>query len=233
MWYQCAVAAPRPSRLVAVLLLAGLAAGLAPATALPPTETVLERRMDALRAKGWNLEKETDGVRVLARATPGSPLREVLALALSDASPARLMAVVTDYAAYPDFMPYVTQSEVLPSPDGVTRVFQHLHFGLPVRDRAYTLRMIPFRSPHDGSRGLAWTLETDPAFQRPADAVRPPVNDGGWTFTPLGRGGPTLVEYLVRSDPGGWIPRWFSDLATRHAVPRVVNVVRERAAAAP
>jgi hypothetical protein len=239
VWYLSTVAAPRPFRpllgllvlLLTVAVLAGLVAGAALADA--GMDAVLEQRTASLQAEGWAFRKDVDGVRVLERNTPGSPLREVLALALTPTPPARLMAVVGDYNAYPDFMPYVVQSEVLPATDGITRVFQHLDFGLPIRDRAYTLRMIPFYSPHDGSRGVAWTLEKDPAYQRDARAVRPVINDGSWTFTPLGGQGPTLVAYLVRSDPGGWIPRWAADLATRHAVPKVVGVVLERAAAGP
>jgi hypothetical protein len=236
VWYQSSVAAPRPFRALVFLVLAAVLVGMTLGAALaePAPEAVLGQRMAALEAEGWAFQKEKDGVRVLARATPGSAVHEVLALALSPSSPARLMAVITDYDAYPDFMPYVVQSRVLPSTDGVTRVFQQVSLRFPIRDRAYTLRMIPFRSPHDASRGVAWTLETAPRFQRDARAVRPLLNEGSWTVTPLtshAGDGPTLVTYLIRFDPGGWIPRWASDLATRHAVPRVVNVVLERAAA--
>jgi len=213
----------------------GLAASLAlahPASAGTVDERVAQR-VATLRAGGWTVEHGTDGVQVLSRGTPGSPVREVVAVAIAPAAPARLMAVVTDYAAYPAFIPYVVACEVLPSPDGVTRVFQHLDFGPPIKDRAYTIRMIPFQSPHDGTLGLAWTLETAPEYQRDTPAVRPPVNDGGWRFTPLEDGTSTLVEYLVRSDPGGWIPRWAANMAMRHSVPKVVNVVSERAAAGP
>jgi hypothetical protein len=223
----------RPIHLLAGLLLVGLAAGLAlgpPASAGTPEDAVAQR-VAALRDDGWTVERVSHGVQVLSRATPGSPVREIRAVAVAPAPPARLMAVVTDYADYPAFMPYVVECEVLPSPDGVTRVFQHLDLGPPIKDRAFTIRMIPFRSPHDASVGLAWTLETAADFQRDASGVRPPVNDGGWTFTPLGDGTTTLVEYLVRSDPGGWIPRWAANMAMRHSVPQVVTVVSERAAA--
>jgi hypothetical protein len=223
-----------PSRVRALAPLAALVALLLGLAFAPPAraghaaaQTAMDGRGDALRAEGWTFVKERDGVRVFSRDTKGSPVREVLALAVSPASPDRLMAVVSNYAAYPSFMPHVEATEVLPSPDGVTRVFQHLDFWMPIKDRAFTLRMIPYRSPHDGSRGLAWTLEDDPEYQRADAAVRPPLNDGGWKFTPLEGG--TLIEYLVRSDPGGWVPQWASDMALRHSVPSVVNAVRERA----
>lgn len=224
----------RPRSLAAALLVAGLAAGggFAPPAAAGTPEEAAAARVAALRAEGWNLERLSQGVQVLSRATPASPVREVRAVALTPAPPERLLAVVSAYDEYPAFMPYVLQSEVLPSPDGVTRVFQHLDFGFPIHDRSYTIRMTPFRSPHDGSVGVAWDLETAPEFQRSA-GVRPPVNQGGWQFTPLGDGSATLVEYMVRSDPGGWIPGWAAQMALRHSVPDVVNALVKRAAAAP
>jgi Polyketide cyclase / dehydrase and lipid transport len=212
-----------------VALAASLPLGIS-ASAGTPGEVVAQR-VAALRADGWAVEGTRHGVQVLSRAVPGSPVREVRALFVSPAPPDRLVGVVSDYADYAAFMPYVVRSEVLPSPDGVTRVFQQLDFGPPIHDRAYTIRLTPFRSPHDGSRGVTWTLETAPEFQRDNGGVRPPVNDGGWTFTPLGDGSSTLLEYLIRSDPGGWIPRWAANMAMRHSVPTVVTVVSQRAAA--
>ncbi len=57
-------------------------------------------------------------------------------------------------------------------------------------------------------------------------AVEPPVNVGGWYFTPAGSG--ASIEYRICTDAGGSIPYAIQNAATKKTLPDTVgDVVRE------
>src|SRR3954466_13705043 len=74
-------------------------------------------------AGGWELANETkDGVKVFTREKSGSAIREVQAMGLVDAAPARVFKVISDLDNYKDFMPYTRESKVL-GKDGKNTLF--------------------------------------------------------------------------------------------------------------
>lgn len=81
------------------------------------------------------------------------------------APPASVMAVITDFAAYPDFLPEIRTAEVLLAEPGAWEV----RFTIEViRRLSYTLRLV-----QDTPLTLSWTL-LEGVFR---------ANDGGWTLT--------------------------------------------------
>ncbi|MBN2800601.1 MAG: hypothetical protein JXX28_15775 [Deltaproteobacteria bacterium] len=58
------------------------------------------------------------------------------------------------------------------------------------------------------------------------DAVEPPVNVGGWVFTPVG--GSTHIDYYICTDTGGYVPRTVQSAATTRTLPDTLgDLVRE------
>lgn len=177
-------------------------------------------------ADAWHTVSQRDTTCVYARYGSGSGVREVLAVATIAATPDRVAAVISDFARYPDFMPYVAATKVLDERGPTSWVFQQLAFPFPISARYYTIRLDADRRPGGGHR-IAWTLAGDgePRATGSGEATR--VNDGLWDLQPAD-GGATRVTYAIHTDPGGMLPAFVVNQANSVAVPLVIERVRER-----
>jgi coenzyme Q-binding protein COQ10 len=184
----------------------------------------------ALSAHGWEFIGETEGVRTYNRNAPGSSVREVLGQSVIDQPPDRVLAVISDYDRYADFMPYVRRSETLRKENGVAWVFQHLEFRFfPISDRQYTIKISDRASrPNDGFYCIEWTLDREKTPKQ-ATGITPAFNDGFWLLRPLEEGKKTDVRYFLHTDPGGWLFPWMINTANRQAIPAVIHAVQRRA----
>jgi len=103
--------------------------------------------------------------------------------------PAALMAVLVDFAHYPDFLPWMKSGEVLRR-DGPDT--WEVRFGVEViRPLVYTLRL-----EREGERGLRWSL-VEGVFR---------TNDGAWTLQPTNGGRGTLARYDIDLQVGSFVP---------------------------
>lgn len=181
---------------------------------------------------------EQGEVLVELSAVQGTPVKKAAAVAVIDAPPDDVFAVLTDYNEFPEFMPYCRKVTLEKKDGEKSRVRFELEFPWPIGDRFYTLEL------------------TNRRFEQPADAepssvgTAPPVIlINSWTYVP-GSGnindtygswevrsypgnaeqGParSFVRYTVFTDPGGNIPSWANNLATEIAVPKVINNLRRR-----
>lgn len=198
---------------------------------------------------GWELKKETDGIKIFNREKQGSPIKELLAITTLDVPVQKLAAVVGDYDHFKDFMPYTVISKNLKKEKvGPKKDLNYFYTGLDlpmVSNRYYTLELTDEWDP-DGKEGWfrsQWTLSTkpglnpdlnDPAVKDLApkgfkDAIKTPINDGFWLFEPLPDDAGAKVTYYVYTDPGGSIPSWVANQANSIAVPKLMKAVRQRA----
>ena len=58
-------------------------------------------------------------------------------------------------------------------------------------------------------------------MQRHPDAIEPPINVGGWSFTTQADG--TLIHYDICTNAGGSIPAGLQTMATKNTLPDTVN----------
>ena len=192
--------------------------------------------------EGWVLKKQTDNLTIYNREKEGSDIKELLAIGIIDAPPARVFKVVGDYENFKDFMPYTVASHVIKTEpyQGKTRTWWFTRLNLPlVSDRYYTLVLT------DGKEGdsyksewfMAKDLPPDPAWGDPSIAayqgkgsepVKTRENKGYWLFEPVEGGTKTRAHYYVYTDPGGAIPTSIANKANSIAVPKLFNAVRER-----
>ena len=200
-----------------VLLLSAALCGAAPAAAADCREhgARLQRQLDAgqwlqverLEVVDWLIEIE------------GSPVKEGIAVGLVEAPAERVYRVVTDNARFAEFMPYVEESTVETGEDGSTVNFQHLDLPWPISDREYKVRLVNLEPG-----------EESPAWQSTWTHVKGFGNieesHGAWRVFPCGES--ALVEYQVLTDPGGRIPTYFKNKATRRSLERLIEAVRDR-----
>lgn len=129
------------------------------------------------------------------------------------ASPARLMAVITDFARYPEFLPEMEEAVVLRR-EGPVHV---VHFAIRlVRRIEYTLELRQL----DELR-LEWNL-VDGSFR---------ANDGGWTLEPLDGGARTRAHYRVAIELGMFVPGSVMKTLVEKSLPATLAAFKARAEA--
>lgn len=180
-----------------------------------------------LLREGWQRIELRDGIEKFTRRKAGKDLYELLAVITFNVPAAKLQSIISDYESYPSFMPYVEASQVLHVEDGVSWVFQQLHFPWPVSDRYHTIRL--WQQPEGNNIRISWSLANDAEFIRKGHGVATKLNSGFWYLVPLGSGAQTLAFYSVYTNPGSPLPDWVIDRANRQAVSEVLNALRERA----
>lgn len=116
------------------------------------------------------------------------------------APPSAVWEVICDFAAYPTFLPWLRQVEILrherPGPGQPAEAWE-VRFQLElIRPLQYTLRLERAPSADEAVQTLRWSL-VEGAFR---------TNDGAWIVAPLQDGARTLATYEIDLQPGSWVP---------------------------
>jgi ribosome-associated toxin RatA of RatAB toxin-antitoxin module len=145
----------------------------------------------------------------LVQSWPSGRLRQVTVLALIPAPPSRVWAALTDYAAYPEFMPNVASVEILGRQGQDTVV--HYELEVPGTNVEYTLR-----HRHQPEARVDIWLEDDEGD----------IRTGGWRWelVPHDGGKATLVLYHLYTDvrESSWIVKQM--LSAQPAMEHGLNV---------
>lgn len=122
------------------------------------------------------------------------------------------MAVIADYARYPEFLRDMKETRILRREDGVADVAFTLHL---VKRIEYTLRLV-----EDAPRGLNWTL-VEGDFMR---------NEGGWTLEDLD-GERTHATYRIDVAVGVFVPGSIVNRLVGQTLPDTLRAFKLRAEA--
>ncbi len=158
---------------------------------------------------------------------PGSPVKIGRGIAIIPHPPILVVQVINDFANYKDIMPYARESVVDTQRSGGDVVYYYSEIKPPVVSaRYYGLRIVTEQNV-DGIPDTffnSWHLD-------PETETNLELSSGSWKLVPYGRnGGSTLAFYTVITDPGGRIPDFIKNRATRVAIPGVYEAITERAA---
>lgn len=108
------------------------------------------------------------------------------------ASPPQVLATLTDFAAYPTFLPEIRSATILHQALPPLSPAWDVRFLLQmIRPLSYTLRLTCPDPLH-----LEWTL-LEGAFR---------ANDGGWSLAPLADGTATRATYRIELQLGLYVP---------------------------
>lgn len=128
-----------------------------------------------------------------------------------DVPPEALMRIITDFAAYPQFLPEMEEAAILRH-EGDTWV---VRFAVRIIRRIeYTLELVRIDPLH-----LRWTM-VEGAFK---------ANNGGWDLTPLDGGARTLAEYRLDLDLGMFVPGSVLKTLLEHNLPATLQAFKARA----
>ncbi len=150
----------------------------------------------------------------------GSPVKEGMAVGLVEAPPERVFRVVTDNARFAEFMPFVELSTVETLADGSLVNLQSLDLPWPVSNREYKIKLV--NEADAGGEPPLWQS----AWTHVKGFGNIEESRGAWRVFPCGER--ALVEYQVYTDPGGSIPTYFKNKATRRSLNQLIEAVRSR-----
>ena len=162
---------------------------------------------------------------VRERPTGGKPGKTFEAVTIIEAKRKRIREIIMDYPSYPDFMPNVSQIEILEQ-DATTAVLNYL-LTLPLgKIKKYRVKL-ERSEPDDRITLIHWQLRPWPGL-KPEETIKD--TSGFWRIEELSEKR-SLVLYHVYTDPGK-IPfglGWIVDLLSKDSVPEVLTKTKERA----
>ncbi|HVR96845.1 MAG TPA: SRPBCC family protein [Thermoanaerobaculia bacterium] len=150
----------------------------------------------------------------------GAP-KEGIGRGVIAAPPERVFRALTDYQYFDEFMPFVESSDAAPQPDGTVISFQRLDLPAPIGDRFYKIRA---RAAVEGKgKSRVWRTRWSyvPGSGNVAD------HHGSWSLVELSPGR-TLATCQLYTDPGGNVPDWAMDRATRKSLPWIFDGLRQQ-----
>lgn len=156
----------------------------------------------------------------------GAPGKAYLAATIINAPLARLCTIISDYPAYPGFMPNTDQAKVVQASETFSLVDMTLK--LPMgKIKKYRLRMEPKVTASECH--LAWKHVPQPELKQ-EDTIAD--TSGYWDLQPVATDkNKTTVKYYVYSDPGP-VPMglgWIVDSLGKDSLPKTLEALRAKA----
>lgn len=184
----------------------------------------------------WEKAADVGGVTVLRRDKDGTPVKEVKATGVFDASPKAVWDVISDLENYAKFMPYTAEARVLERSADGKDVISYQRLTAPiVAERDYIIKLHNESTTTDeGKTGyykVTWSAlspDKDSLMPEKKDVVRVRVNDGYWQLEGNADGSKTFATYYVYTAPGGSVPTFVINIANTEAVPKVFESIRKR-----
>jgi len=174
----------------------------------------------------WDLEVESDGIKVYTQEIPGSSFKAFRGDMTLQTSLKSLAAHLMDAESMDDWLHDCSKSELVSRLDGNEFiVYQEAHAPWPVSNRDYLLHSKIEQEPQTKVVLMSFTavVEGDTTGD---ECVRVTELNGFWRLTPLSNGY-VYIEYETHADPGGALPAW---LANSFVVDQPLNTLRNLAA---
>ena len=190
-------------------------------------------RADEARG-AWEQVSDKDGIVVQRRSVEGYKLKEFLGRGVVAAPIGRVLAVIRDAGRRAEWMPACSDSHLVEE-DRATRTqiaYHRTKAPWPVSDRDSVNRaeMIVDLARHRVYLPFEAVTRADvPPVQ---GVVRMPFLRGHWLLTPVDGGRATEAEYQVFANPGGILPDWLANLASKTLPRETIAGLRKQVARA-
>jgi len=165
----------------------------------------------------WEQVSNKDGILVQRRSVAGSKLKEFLGRGVVDAPIGRVLAVIRDANRRAEWMPSCSDSHLLEEDVAArTQIAYHrTKAPWPVADRDSINRAIMLVEPDKHRVYLPFEAIASAKVPPVKGVVRMPRMRGHWSLRPVDSGRMTEAEYQVFADPGGLLPDWLANLASK------------------
>ncbi len=175
----------------------------------------------------WKLKKSADGIEVYYRSSPNSPINELRIKTSIRAGMPAVLSVMRDFSRYPQWIYKCTEASLLEKASEREFIYYGvMDFPWPLTDRDFIARSRMTKDPGTGVvhievRGLP---QYKPIIK---DRIRIPEMRYHWTLTP--EKDIVMVDYQLRSDPGGALPAWVINLGLDQGPVQTIKNLRQRA----
>lgn len=177
----------------------------------------------------WETIKVKDGIQVSRRHVEGSPFVAFRGRGVVDAPPARVIAVVHDATHATEWMHQCVASWVIEKVDDRhDYTYSRSAAPWPVNARDVVLRTELVFNPAQARAAINFVSVLYPQMPPQDGVVRMPFLRGHWYFWPENGGRSTRVEYQVHADPGGEVPGWIANEATKDIPLLTVEALRRQ-----
>lgn len=167
------------------------------------------------------LAKATAEPLITMETQPGSSLRVSTVVTRIDAPIELVFGIVTDHDAFARMFDEVRQSLTVGA-EGTRRiVYMDIDMPFPVSNRRYEIELDQSRS------GPAERPCWESYWHYLPGSGNIEANHGRWEL--IGEGPSTWLAYVAFVDPGGHVPSWTINWATRKVLPRMIESVRQEA----
>lgn len=176
----------------------------------------------------WKEAHRTEDYVIFTQEDAASGARKVLAITDLPQPPETVFDIITDFANYNRFMPYVKECRVLEQTDADHLTCYQLISPPVVSERDYVIQLTLTRGPaNNGVWKSEWTCKPEAAPER-SGIVRVRLNNGSWTLVPGPGGKGTRATYALHTSPGGSIPAFIANKSNTQAIPALFKAVKER-----
>lgn len=145
-------------------------------------------------------------------------------MATIDASPERVLAVLSDVQRYPQFMPPTEETQLLRK-DGDAAIFYMLINPPVVSRRDYCIRVAFERLP-SGLLRSTWRAINEGCLLPKSNTVRVTETDGEWVLEPIDDGKRTRAYYRCHIEIRGHVPSWMVNSGATSQLPAVFAALR-------
>ena len=163
----------------------------------------------------WEFVSEKNGLKLYERNHEGSEIKEVKAVVTSQGTIQEAVDIMFDRLKHPEIFKYITFSDVLKKNEKCDWSYNRI--SVPVAsDRDYYVKSCRVDNK-DGSVSVTWVPFDDPKYPVTDKFVRVADNKGYYKFTQV-EPDKIKVDYYIYNDPGGSLPVFVKNIASRQAV---------------
>ena len=196
----------------------------------------------------WEEIDASDGVTVYRRTTPHNGLYEFRGVGVIDAGIPKLIALMSDAEHMSGWVYGCIKGELLERNftedeyDKETSGYYQIFYGVnsmpwPVKNRDYVLKaniqIQPPTKEYPFRVNVVSQTVNHPLKPTNTDNVRMPGLSAVFVLTPLkgpsGAMDKTKVDFVVAADPGGYIPNWITNIASRMLPRKTISSLQELA----
>lgn len=182
--------------------------------------------LSAQNTANWEIKTQKEGIIVYSRDLPNSNLKELKMTSTATSTLSAFIAILEVIQTNPDWLDgsfEVTRLEEKPNGEKINRTI--IDFPFPVSDRDL---ISSAKITQDADTKVVTILsEAVKGVQKTSDDyVRMPLFLSQWVLTPDGNG-QINIEYFLRSDPGGNIPNWVTNMLSSVGPFKTFKAIKE------
>ncbi|MDO1444832.1 START domain-containing protein [Rhodocytophaga aerolata] len=153
----------------------------------------------------WNLEKETNGIKIYTAESSTSPVKSVKVEAVFKGTCQKIISILKEVEKQPQWV-YATKQAYLIQEISATELLYYVETALPwpARNRDAAVRMTIEQTPAD-KKVIITTIGEPEAIPAKSGKIRVPQLKGIWQVKEVADG-KINIEYILDLNPGGSLP---------------------------